>query len=158
MTTSRCRSATLSASVGGNTTTSEARRARAAGARAARACSMAARIGRARTDRPTASTFGLATVSMSAAVSPKSLTNWIGPAPGGRSAIVSRRSAMSSHCFAGSVVRSSSAMTTIETEEREVDSMRSTRAFSAIFSSILRVTSCSTRSAGAPGHGQTAAA
>ena len=41
---------------------------------------------------------------------------------------------------------------------REVDSMRSTRAFSAMRSSMRRVTSCSIFSALAPGHGQIAAA
>jgi hypothetical protein len=145
-------------SAAGNATTIDARRACAAAGTFARAASIAVRIWRARRDSSTASAFGLATVSISVAVSPKSLMNSTGPAPGGRSRMPLSLSAMSSHSLAGSVVRSSSAMITMDTLLREVDSIRSTREFSAIRSSILRVTSCSTRSALAPGHAQTAAA
>ncbi len=115
-------------------------------------------MSRDRSDSSTASTFGLATVSIKAAVSPKSRMNSTGPAPGGRSRMPFRRRAMSSHSFPGSTVCSSTRMTTMDTLVRDVDSMRSTREFPAMRSSIRLVTSCSMRSALAPGHTAMAAA
>ena len=49
----------------------------------ARVCSMAFRMAMARNATSVGETIGLATVSMSAAVSPKLLLNWMGPAPRG---------------------------------------------------------------------------
>ena len=54
------------------------------GAAPARSCSIAARTWSARSETWTSSSRGLATVSISAAVLPKSLMNWIGPAPVGQ--------------------------------------------------------------------------
>ena len=53
-----------------------------------RAAFIAAAISLARSDIATSVSFGLATVSISAAVSPKPLKNWIGPAPLGRSVML----------------------------------------------------------------------
>ena len=53
-----------------------------------RAALIAAAISLARSEIATSLSFGLATVNISAAVSPKPLKNWIGPAPFGRSVIL----------------------------------------------------------------------
>jgi hypothetical protein len=58
-------------------------------------CSMV----RARSATSTALTFGLATVSISAAVSPKLSLNWIGPAPCGRFVMPFSLRLMSLNCF-----------------------------------------------------------
>jgi len=67
---------------------------------------IAARTSSARRETWTSSSPGLATVSISAAVLPKSFTNWIGPAPSGRSRICASLSAMSSKISPVSVIPS----------------------------------------------------
>ena len=68
------------------------------------------------------------------------------------------RESMSSRARPRSLASARTVTCTTETPLREVDSIFSTSLFEAIFSSILRVTSCSTFSAGAPGQGVTATA
>ena len=85
---------------------------RGCGARApsaARVSSIALRIARARKAMSISLALGLAMVSIKAAVSPKSLLNWIGPAPWG-SLLFSAFSLrlISENCFFGSVTESSS--------------------------------------------------
>ena len=112
----------------------------------------------ARSAMSTSPTLGLATVSISAAVSPKSLMKLIGPAPSGRSAIESSFILTSSNCLPVSVTLSSSCTYTTASPPRVRDVILSTRAFCAMASSSLRVTSSSTFSAAAPGQGQSATA
>ena len=95
---------------------------------------------------------------MSAAVSPKSFLKSIGWASSGRSWMFLIRESMSSRARPRSLASARTVTCTTETPLREVDSIFSTSLFEAIFSSILRVTSCSTFSAGAPGQGVTATA
>ena len=80
------------------------------------------------------------------------------PAPSGRSRMPSKRSAMSSNSLRVSSTFSSSSTLTIAMPVRDVDSIFSTWPFSAILASIFLVTSCSMRSAAAPGHGTRATA
>ena len=101
---------------------------------------------------------GLATVSISAAVDPKSRMKSIGPAPCGRSEIPSSRSLMSSSSFAGSSTSSLSVTHTKATPSREVEVISFTVTFSAMVSSIRRATSSSTRTASTPGQRQMAMA
>jgi hypothetical protein len=77
---------------------------------AARIVSICAATAWARAAISASLTFGLATVSISAEVSPKSLTKSIGPAPSGRSVIESSFSLMSSNSFGTSAVPSTSVM------------------------------------------------
>src|SRR5437867_3495901 len=95
---------------------------------------------------------------MRVAVSPKSFTKLMGPAPWGRSLIVSSLSLMSSNCLPTSATPFWSRIATTFTLVRVLDVMRSILEFSAIFSSMRRVTSCSIFSALAPGQEQTAIA
>ena len=120
--------------------------------------SRASRTERARSAISTSEARGLTTVSIRVAVSPKSLTKLMGPAPWGRSLIVSSLSLMSSNCLPTSATPFWSRMATTVTLVRVLDVMRSILEFSAIFSSIRRVTSCSIFSALAPGQEQTAIA
>lgn len=71
---------------------------------------MAVRMARLRRSISTSETLGLPTVNIRAAVSPKSLMNWIGPAPWGKSLTVLRRRAMSSKTLPMSVRPSLSKM------------------------------------------------
>ncbi len=124
----------------------------------ARAARIAASISRARMAISGAETLGLATVSMSAAVSPKSFWKSIGSAPSGRSWMFLSLESMSSRARPRSLASARTVTSTTDTPLREVDSIFSTSALEAIFSSILRVRSCSTFSAGAPGQGVLATA
>jgi hypothetical protein len=101
---------------------------------------------------------GLATVSISAAVEPKSRMKSIGPAPCGRSVIPSRRSLMSSSSLAGSSTSSLRVTQMNATPSRLVEVISFTVTFSAMVSSIRRATSSSTRVASTPGHWQMAIA
>ena len=122
-----------------------------------RAASMALRASLARQAISDGEALGLATVSIRAAVSPKSFRYAIGPAPLGRSVIDFSLRSMSSHCLGGSFSSSSSVTKTIERLPCEMDSVRLTRRFSATFCSILRVTCCSILSAVTPFQGVTMA-
>ena len=102
-------------------------------------------------------TLGLATVSISAVVSPKSLMKSIGRAPLGRPVMVSSFNLMSSNSLAVSLIPSSSSMVTTATPPRVLDSIFLIRELS-IFSSIGRVMYSSIFSALAPGHIAIAAA
>ena len=120
----------------------------------------------ARSATTTGLSAGLATVSISAAVSPKLLLNWIGPAPWGRDRFRSfSLMAMSLNSLRVSAPASSSWTWTKETPGSDMDLMPKfpasggcTRVFCAIRSSTGRVTSCSTFSALTPGHWVTATA
>ena len=101
-------------------------------------------------------TFGLATVSMSAAVSPKSLTQVTGPAPFGRLPMWVTRWPMSANCSTVSLTPSSRCTKRTATPSRVVDSIFSIFEFPETASSILRVTSSSTLSALMPDQGQMA--
>ncbi|HSL21247.1 MAG TPA: hypothetical protein VK886_06910 [Vicinamibacterales bacterium] len=103
-------------------------------------------------------TGGLATVSNNAAVSAKSLRKMIGCVPVGRSVSPSSRSLMSSNSAEVSEIRSSMSKEITVTLVRTIDSSFVTVEFSAIFCSILRVTSASIVSAATPGHAQIATA
>ena len=103
-------------------------------------------------------TLGLATVNISAAVSPKSLMKSIDPAPDGRSEMASSFILTSSNCFPGSAAPSSSSTWTTASPARESEVIFWTEAFCAMASSIRRATSSSTFSAAAPGQAQRATA
>ena len=133
-------------------------RGAAPGGTVARVDSMTLCRVRARAAISASSTRGPATVSINAAVSPKSFTKLIGPAPSGRSLIVSSFSLMSSNSFPVSGRPSTSVTNTAVMPVRVLDSTFSTLTFSATFSSSRRVISCSIFSALAPGHGHNTSA
>ena len=91
-------------------------------------------------------------------MSPKSLMKVTGPAPSGRSRMPSSFPLMSSNSLLVSVTFSPKVTYTTDTLPRVLETIFSTLAFSAIFSSIFRVTNCSIFSALAPGQGQMATA
>ena len=104
--------------------------------------------------------MGLATVSISAAVSPKFLLNWMGPAPRGRLHLVHPFQVDVAEFFLlvlDGVVelnidqRESGKADRANAEVRRAGGLE--MAFCVVACSIGRVTSCSTCSAVAPGHG-----
>ena len=122
-----------------------------------RAFSIASRTPRAPSSISISDTGGLATVSISAAVSPKSLIQVIGPAPSGRSfSICLSRWPMSWNSWSVFSMLSSSRTCTTEMLSCVVASTRSTLSLPVAACSILRVTSCSTLSEAIPGQGQIA--
>jgi hypothetical protein len=98
----------------------------------------------------TALARGLATVSISAEVSPKSFLNW-SETPSGKPFRFDSLSQMSSNSLAVSATVLSRVMVTTETPARVVDSSFSIFEFSASWRSITRVTRSSTLRAVAPG-------
>ena len=124
----------------------------------ARTCSMALWTASPRMRTSVGPTLGLATVSISVAVSPKSLTHFTGPAPAGRSEMFVTRFPMSANCSTVSAMSSCRCTSITATPSRVVVSIFLTLEFPAAACSIFRVTSSSTRSAGTPGQGQTASA
>ena len=112
----------------------------------------------ARTAMVDASSSGLATVNINAAVSPKSLLNLIGPAPDGRLSEFNFKF-MSLNSFLESFTVSESWTCTIEIPGIESDLIPKSPpsgarilGFCAMVDSIGRVTSCSTCSAVPPGY------
>ena len=121
---------------------------------------MALRMAIARSAISVGATLGLATVSIRAAVSPKLLLNWMGPAPRGNCAFswFSLR-LMSLNSFCLSFTLSSSWTYTTASPGKLIERMPKLDGlggrmvvFCATACSIGRVTSCSTCSAVAPGH------